>query len=208
MPFAAATPSSSRTSAASSSPKAPGRCSAGPRTRRPATPLTWIAEQEWSNGKVGHHGLFLHRGVDHGAGERAPSRPRRRGAHEPRRRHRPHGAVLRTGQLLQGRGSFSCPMLTWLYHEQNLVRPMFPPRVVPRGAHPRLEVLRPGAFLSRMSTGARHSGTCPCATPSSAAGGPQRHFRRHGEPRAGPPGLVQGRALPRQRGLPRPRPVG
>ena len=87
--------------------------------------LTWIAEQEWSNGKVGTTGcsstaewIMALASEPHPA--HAAAVPMSPGAGIGRM-----GPYYEQGNYYKG-GVIQLPMLTWLYHEQNLVRPMFP----------------------------------------------------------------------------------
>ena len=87
--------------------------------------LTWIAEQEWSNGKVGTTGcsstaewIMALASEPHPA--HAAAVPMSPGAGIGRM-----GPYYEQGNYYKG-GVIQPPMLTWLYHEQNLVRPTFP----------------------------------------------------------------------------------
>ena len=87
--------------------------------------LTWIAEQEWSNGKVGTIGcsstaewIMALASEPHPA--HAAAVPMSPGAGIGRM-----GPYYEQGNFYKG-GAIQLPMLTWLYHEQNLVRPTFP----------------------------------------------------------------------------------
>ena len=87
--------------------------------------LTWIAEQEWSNGKVGTTGcsstaewIMTLASEPHPA--HAAAVPMSPGAGIGRM-----GPYYEQGNYYKG-GVIQLPMLTWLYHEQNLVRPTFP----------------------------------------------------------------------------------
>ncbi len=87
--------------------------------------LTWIAEQEWSNGKVGTIGcsstaewIMALASEPHPA--HAAAVPMSPGAGIGRM-----GPYYEQGNYYKG-GVIQLPMLTWLYREQNLVRPMFP----------------------------------------------------------------------------------
>ena len=88
--------------------------------------MTWIAEQEWSDGKVGTIGCSSTAEWIMGlASERHPAHvaavPMAQGAGIGRM-----GPHYEQGNFYKG-GVIQLPMLTWLYHEQNTVRPMFPP---------------------------------------------------------------------------------
>ena len=87
--------------------------------------LTWIAEQAWSTGKVGTIGcsstaewIMALAGEPHPA--HAAAVPMSPGAGIGRM-----GPYHEQGNFFKG-GVIQLPMLTWLYHEQNLVRPTFP----------------------------------------------------------------------------------
>ncbi|MEE4278425.1 MAG: CocE/NonD family hydrolase [Halieaceae bacterium] len=87
--------------------------------------LSWIAEQEWSNGKVGTigcsstaewiMGLASNKHPAHAAAV-----PMGQGAGIGRM-----GPHYEQGNFYKG-GAIQLPMLTWLYNEQNTVRPTFP----------------------------------------------------------------------------------
>ena len=88
--------------------------------------LTWIAEQEWSNGKVGTIGCSSTAEWIMGLGSKkhpahVAAVPMAQGAGIGRM-----GPHYEQGNFYKG-GVIQLPMLTWLYHEQNTVRPMFPP---------------------------------------------------------------------------------
>ncbi|MEM1189713.1 MAG: CocE/NonD family hydrolase [Pseudomonadota bacterium] len=88
--------------------------------------LSWIAEQNWSNGKVGTIGCSSTAEWIMGlASSRHPAHaaavPMGQGAGIGRM-----GPHYEQGNFYKG-GAIQLPMLTWLYNEQNTVRPMFPP---------------------------------------------------------------------------------
>ena len=92
--------------------------------------LTWIAEQDWSNGKVGTTGcsstaewIMALASEPHPA--HAAAVPMSPGAGIGRM-----GPYYEQGNYYKG-GVIQPPMLTWLYHEQNLVRPTFPAGLSP-----------------------------------------------------------------------------
>ncbi|MEL7046786.1 MAG: CocE/NonD family hydrolase [Pseudomonadota bacterium] len=87
--------------------------------------LSWIAEQEWSNGKVGTIGCSSTAEWIMGlASKKHPAHvaavPMGQGAGIGRM-----GPHYEQGNFYKG-GAIQLPMLTWLYNEQNTVRPMFP----------------------------------------------------------------------------------
>jgi len=87
--------------------------------------LTWIAEQGWSNGKVGTIGCSSTAEWIMGlASRKHPAHvaavPMGQGAGIGRM-----GPHYEQGNFYKG-GAIQLPMLTWLYNEQNTVRPMFP----------------------------------------------------------------------------------
>lgn len=88
--------------------------------------MTWIAEQSWSNGKVGTIGCSSTAEWIMGlASRKHPAHvaavPMGQGAGIGRM-----GPHYEQGNFYKG-GVIQLPMLTWLYHEQNTVRPTFPP---------------------------------------------------------------------------------
>ena len=88
--------------------------------------LSWIAEQDWSNGKVGTIGCSSTAEWIMGlASKKHPAHvaavPMGQGAGIGRM-----GPHYEQGNFYKG-GAIQLPMLTWLYNEQNTVRPMFPP---------------------------------------------------------------------------------
>ncbi|MDJ0939810.1 MAG: CocE/NonD family hydrolase [Woeseiaceae bacterium] len=90
--------------------------------------LTWIAEQPWSNGRVGTIGCSSTAEWIMGlASEPHPAHraavPMAAGAGIGRM-----GPYYEQGNFYRG-GAVQLPMLAWLYGEQNLVRPTFPPEL-------------------------------------------------------------------------------
>ncbi len=88
--------------------------------------MTWIAKQEWSDGKVGTIGCSSTAEWIMGlASRKHPAHvaavPMAQGAGIGRM-----GPHYEQGNFYKG-GAIQLPMLTWLYHEQNTVRPSFPP---------------------------------------------------------------------------------
>ena len=57
-------------------------------------------------------------------------------------------------------GAVQMLFITWLYGEQNQVRPMFPPGHAAGRPDPRVEVLRPLAAAAARRLVRRRSGTC------------------------------------------------
>lgn len=90
--------------------------------------LTWIAAQDWSNGKVGTIGcsstaewIMGLASLKHPAHVAAV--PMGQGAGIGRM-----GPHYEQGNFYKG-GVIQLPMLTWLYYEQNRIRPTFPPEL-------------------------------------------------------------------------------
>ena len=88
--------------------------------------MTWISKQDWSNGKVGTIGCSSTAEWIMGLGSKkhpahVAAVPMGQGAGIGRM-----GAHYEQGNFYKG-GAIQLPMLTWLYHEQNTIRPMFPP---------------------------------------------------------------------------------
>ena len=176
--------------------------------------ISWIAEQPWSNGKVGLVGCSSTAEWQMGvaaAGNPAP------GGHQPpglRRRRGPGGRLVRAGQLVPRRRGADA------LHRVDLRRAEPGAAHVPGGyvtgrPDPRVQVLRPG-------TAAASRGLVPGAAPPPGDGHHQGrgrppgdlrrlhargHRRRHDPAHARRPGVVQGRALQRQHALQRPRPL-
>lgn len=97
---------------------------------RPATDgydsLTWISKQPWSNGKVGTIGCSSTAEWIMGLGAlkhpaHAAAVPMAAGAGIGRM-----GPFFEQGNFYRG-GVIQLPMVAWLYAEQNLIRPQFPP---------------------------------------------------------------------------------
>ena len=87
--------------------------------------MSWIADQPWSDGKVGTIGCSSTAEWIFGlASKKHPAHvaavPMAQGAGIGRM-----GPHYEQGNFYKG-GAIQLPMLTWLYHEQNSVRPMFP----------------------------------------------------------------------------------
>lgn len=136
--------------------------------------LTWIAEQDWSNGKVGTIGcsstaewIMALASEPHPA--HAAAVPMGMGAGIGRM-----GPYYEQGNFYRG-GVVQLPMVAWLYGEQNLLRPELPPDLT-REARIRLARyydLKPEMPQVDWSEASRH---LPLAGVITAAGGPPGIF--------------------------------
>jgi uncharacterized protein len=124
--------------------------------------MEWISKQPWSNGKVGATGCsstaeYQPAVAAQGHPAFAAMNVQGFGAGVGR-----VGPYYEQGNWYRG-GAVQMLFITWIYGQQNQVRPMFPkdtPQedlVAPRGCST-------SRRRCRRSTGARRSSTCPCRT--------------------------------------------